>query len=246
MFAVSRIDANAESLTRFFAFIIALAIGEAFKQFVSQKDVRETKKEEKDDNADKKDVVPDKPDSEDKRHIHWDRLPALIAFMLLIVPFFHGICRLFYDRYEATLPLPSNYAEAMLIDFCAITILAATFFVLSRALPWEDSARFYQSVCCLLGFDLLWFVAEWKIVHCYQPETFVWAGINSVMFVVLGAILYADRALPTLFASRNSRLANTPRNVLDFLRNPIVLSVLMAVRTICDYGFNFPFYFPRS
>jgi O-antigen/teichoic acid export membrane protein len=89
-----------ESLRTIFVIILALAIGEAFKQFVS-----------------------DSAEKPEDRHIHWWRLPALLAFIVLVVPFSHGMARYFFDNYSAA-ARPKPYAPFLLFDTIVIILLS--------------------------------------------------------------------------------------------------------------------------
>jgi hypothetical protein len=86
-----------------FTIILALALTESFKQFVS-----------------------DRGDKTDKTLVHWDRLPSLLSFLFLVIPFFHGMSRYFFDRYVAgSLPVP--YATPLLLDSSVFVAESALF-----------------------------------------------------------------------------------------------------------------------
>ena len=76
-----------------FTILIALALGEALCQFVAA-DIRHP----------------------DDKAIQWNRLPALLIFLFLILPFFQGMNRYFYLTCLKTGSLPYNYPIWLAID----------------------------------------------------------------------------------------------------------------------------------
>src|ERR1700719_5182197 len=90
-----------------YTILLALAFGEAFKQFV--------------------------PDGD--QEIRWDRLPLLLAFLFMIFPFYHGMSRYFYSTYlhDPTARL-SPVAGILMFDGVCFLLMSACFFVLSRSL----------------------------------------------------------------------------------------------------------------
>ena len=115
------IQSGIESLGKLFAIVLALAIGEAFRQFVS--DGGET----------------------GNFKIRRDRIWALVGFVVLVVPFFHGMARYFFDVY-LTPPRPDHYGIFLLFDTFVFTVEAVIFFILARSLDPKDDRRFYKAV----------------------------------------------------------------------------------------------------
>jgi hypothetical protein len=112
-----------------FTIVLALALGEALKQFVS-------------DGA--------------ARAIHWDRLPSFASFILILFPFFQGMGQYLYTTYlNPATALPYHPAFLML-DGVVFMIEAAIFFVMSRALPARHWRRYYGAVLLLLLVDSIW------------------------------------------------------------------------------------------
>src|ERR1700744_2719449 len=101
---------------RVFQITVALALGESFKQFVADES-----------RAEKEDPS--------RRHLHFDRLPALCTFLCTIIPFFHGMSRYFYLTYLRTgTSLPETYALQLSFDSFCFVVESALFFTLARAL----------------------------------------------------------------------------------------------------------------
>ena len=192
------VRSSIESLGRLFSIVLALAIGEAFKQFVS-----------------------DKAEKPEDRHIHWDRLCALVAFIILVVPFSHGMARYFHETYKEG-ARPNPYALYLSIDSVAFTVEAIFFFVLSRSLPRVQWRRFHLTVVCLLLVDILWgaFAA-----FSHAPRMWPWVFVNIIAVILLGIVLWA-------FSEKNSW------HGLSF-----ALLVVIA-RTAADYYTSQEFYFP--
>ncbi len=116
---------------RAFTIVLALALAEAFKQFIA-----------------------DKADKPEDRVIHWDRLPALLSFLFLAFPFFHGMSRYFFVTYIHTTTPPPHYAVYLMIDGIAFLFESAMFFVMSRTLSAGQWRRYYLSVLLLLAIDV--------------------------------------------------------------------------------------------
>jgi len=102
-----KIESAVKSPTSIYAVVIALAISEAFMQFVL---------------------------GPDAGGIQWARLPSLCSLLLLVVAFYHGMSRHFCELYG---PMPSHhhYGMWLLVDCLAFTVEAALFFILARSLP---------------------------------------------------------------------------------------------------------------
>jgi hypothetical protein len=115
-----------------YGILLALALGEAFKQFV--------------------------PDGD--QDMRWDRLPFLIAFLFTIFPFFHGMNQYMYITYlhRPTLSV-AEVSGQLLFDSAMFMGMAGTFFVLSRSLSPNHWFRYYIATLVLLAVDTVWIVA---------------------------------------------------------------------------------------
>jgi hypothetical protein len=179
---------------------MALALGESFKQFVAERAVKET-----------------------DRAIHWDRLPSLLSFLLLIVPFYQGMSRYFYLTYGHVDKMPQPYALFLAFDGLIFMIEAALFFVMSRALPAAQWLRYYACVLILLIVDSIWVWAS-HYFHSSPIETWMFLnfGFGAVVLVML---LCARKCSAALWIS-------------------MVGAVIVLLRTGLDYWFNWSVYFP--
>lgn len=191
------VSSTAEDLRWIYGVIIALSIGEAFTQV----------------------VLP--PDSGVLR-IQWDRLPSLCSFILLVVPFYHGMSRYFSEMYDIA-KMGHHYGLWLLLDCLAFTVEAALFFVLARSLPKCLWTHFTLTVLVLLFWDVLWGAIAWK----YRTNTISsWVIVNLGTIIPLGAILLALRTSTSWWA--------------------VSLATLIVLgRTVADYGTGWGFYFPK-
>jgi nucleoside 2-deoxyribosyltransferase len=196
------VQSTIDSFKAFYTIILALAIGESFKQFVADK------------NADPK-----------NSHIQWDRLPALLSFLFLVVPFYHGMLRYFFDAYGLA-NRPSHYALRLSFDCLAFTFEAFLFFALSRVLLLVQWRRFYTTVVVLFMFDAAWVIID----RATGGHTILnWAYLDLGCSIILWLIL----------SNSKDYRADALRHALAWI--PVFLILL---RTFLDYELNNSFYFP--
>ena len=98
------------SLQAIYTIVLALSVGEAFKQ-----------------------IIPDAHRKPEEQKLNWDQLLGLISFLVLVFPFFQGMSRYLFVKYKEG-PLPDSYSIGLMVDCIAFTIESALFFVLSRTL----------------------------------------------------------------------------------------------------------------
>jgi len=151
-----------------FTIILALAFGEALKQFV----------------ADRSDAG--------NRHISWNRAPALLTFLLLLFPFFQGMYRYLFEVYQDQAVIPPDYGVRLLIDGIVFTSESAIFFVMSRALDPAQFRRFVGCVLCLVIVDAAWAVS----VLYYSPldrHIINWLSLDvTVAIIMIMALVYLN------------------------------------------------------
>ncbi len=140
------------------AIVLGLALGEAFKQLV--------------------------PDGD--QDIRKDRVPSLVAFLFMIIPFFHGISRYFYVTYltHAELKLGA-VAGRVMFDGATFMTLAAMFFIMCRSLSPSHWVRFHFSLLALLCVDTLWIVVS----IIYGVQLWSWLILNAILIALLVANL---------------------------------------------------------
>ena len=194
------IESTVQSLQWIYTVVIALAIGEAIGKVVG------------------------KDDTNSDRRIQWNRLAALIAFVFIVVPFYHGMARYLQTVYDPSSP-PSkfgwSYGIFLLFDVVVFAIEAFVFFVLARSLRPKDWTHFHGWVLILLIIDIGWgLVVRW--LHD-MTAILPWIVVNSVTLVVLFGV---RRSL----AHRSAGLG--------------VATAVVILRTVFDYVFTWSFYFP--
>jgi len=147
-------------------------------------------------------------------------LPAFVAFLVTLVPFWHGMNR-HLDR--CYLEKKSAVVQgALLLDFVTFFIEASLLF----AAAWSLRSGIYSfaALGALLLVDMLWgFISHQIHFPGQKSHVRMWSAINLVAIVI--AILVVD---------------------YPFQHKSIVLMVVAILRSIVDYGFCWDFYFPRQ
>lgn len=147
-------------------------------------------------------------------------LPAFVAFIFTVVPFWHGMNR-HLDR--CYLEKDGEVAEgAMLFDFSVFFIEASILLVAG----WTLRSGIV-TYCCLglvLLIDIVWgFTAH--LIHFPREKSHAvgWIIINLVAVLLgIGVMAY------------------------PFNWKPTVLMAIAIARSIADYGFGWQFYFPKN
>lgn len=200
-----------------FTIILALALGEAFKQFVS-----------------------DKAEKLQDRTMHWNRLPTLIIFLVTIIPFFEGMNRLFEVKYIHAASLRAVYPASLIVDSAAFMIESILFFVMSRALSPTQIGRVIVTLFFLFATDWARDLAE--VLH--TPYTHgPWFWQNLAALAVLGVALLWYQMSKTRFyrSDENDGFNNSLATVCL-----CVLATLAITRTLVDYYTTWNFYFPHT
>jgi 4-amino-4-deoxy-L-arabinose transferase-like glycosyltransferase len=185
-----------------FTVIIALSIGEALKQFIA-----------------------DKAEKPEDRAIHWDRFPALLSFLLLALPFFHGMSRYFFVVYTNASEVPQQYGAYLIFDGTAFTSMAALFFTMSRCLPAVQWRRYFFTIIILLAVDSLWILIA---VGKRGFPISVWLALNFALAIILIVLLITIR-------KRSFKLA---------IIASIICAVATAGTTLISYFIKWDVFFP--
>jgi hypothetical protein len=170
-----------ENIQSVYTIILALAVAEAFNQAI-----REAKPQA------------ERPATTFVRWFdcfHHSRVPSLIVFLLMVVPFFQGNQKYLFLQYIEPLhglhPLRVIPAAWLNIDCTVFTMEAGLFFVMARSLSAHRWQQFYASFIVLLTLDLIWAVAEKKHqkLHSAVPMEWIWSDlIMAAMFAVIIAV----------------------------------------------------------
>jgi hypothetical protein len=147
-------------------------------------------------------------------------LPVFVAFVVTLVPFYHGMNRHFDHCYlEKT---RSVVQGALLLDFAVFFLEASLLFAVAWSL--RSGLRGFVLLGVLLSVDMLWGVGSHFIHYAGEkPSILRWSVINLIAIgLAFGVLFY-----PT-----------------D--RRPALLMLIAIFRTVADYYFCWGFYFPGS
>jgi hypothetical protein len=157
------------------------------------------------------------------------RLPAFLAFMVTLVPFFHGMNRhldrcYLQDRVRAT-EAPRG---ALLFDFFVFFAQSSLLFLI--ALSVSEPQRAMMFLGALVASDVLWgLVSHWIHYHGENAEPGVNGPAAWAMVNVLSLALGLGVALTQIYS---------PETKLW------VLFILACARTVADYKVCWGLYFP--
>lgn len=146
-------------------------------------------------------------------------LPVFIAFVVTLVPFYHGMNRHFDHCYlEKTSTVVQG---ALLLDFGVFFLEASILFAVAWSL--RAGLRGFYLLGALLGVDMLWGVVSHFIHYSTEkPSILRWSVINLIAIGLASGVAF----YPT-----------------D--RRPVMLMLIAILRTVADYYFCWTFYFPR-
>lgn len=184
------IESTIKSLQWIYAIVIALSIGEAFKQIMS-----------------------DSAHDHKMYKIQWDRLPLLFSMLVLVVPFYHGMTRYFCEMYQSQC-INESYGIWLLIDCSVFTIEASLFFILARSLSRQYWLRFISVVMVLLFLDIEWGVLIWK---CRTASISDWVMVNLWTLPCLGTVLLIFRKSNSWWPILLTSLVILARTSADYL-----------------------------
>ncbi|HZD91014.1 MAG TPA: hypothetical protein VE224_13010 [Pseudolabrys sp.] len=180
--------------------IMALALGEALKVFVSGHD--------------------DTP-------LQWARLPALLAFLFVFVPFFQSISQFLYLTYLNPQTAPVFRPRFLLFDGIMYILEAACFYVMSHALAPRHWRHFYGAVLVLMAIDIVWS----GITYRRGIHVGAWIYIDAVIIVLLGG---------TMLYARGKHWQERGLTMLP----SYILMVVLGVTTAFSYWLESAIYFP--
>lgn len=185
---------------RAFTVVLALALSEAFKQ-----------------------AIADKAGEPEDRIVHWERLPTLLGFLLLIFPFFHGMNRHIFRAYLDVKSIPDFYSGFLMMDGIVFMLESAIFFVMSRALSPGQWRNFYWCILALMAIDTIWAA----LAHLRGAPVIPWIELNIALAVVCAVVLF--------FFKR-------PKSIIP----PTISAVTILVTTTLSYILMWEFYFGRQ
>lgn len=151
-------------------------------------------------------------------------LPQFLTFVVTIVPFFHGMNR-HLDR--CYLSQNSNPIEgALLFDFFVFFMEAMVLFSFAGTLS-SGSLQCFLILAILLFFDSLWsIISYWIHYKKFTRGPIVWCIINVITIVLLIFLYFHQYFQPEI--------------------KPWLFFIIAFCRTVSDYYFCWPFYFPET
>lgn len=193
-----RAERAVDSIARIYAVVIALALSESVKTLIT-----------KDSQGN--------PELDSKVFY---AIPALVGFIVTLVPFWHGMNR-HLDR--CYLEKKDGVAHgALLLDF-AVFFIEASLFLLAGWAVRSNLLTFY-CLGAILAIDSMWaFTAHWIHHPKEKSHSFKWCIINFVALAISVFIV-----------------------IYQFQYKDVGLMVIACVRSVCDYWFGWNFYFPLT
>jgi hypothetical protein len=176
--------------------VMALALGEALKLFVT---------------------------SRDDRPLQWERLPALLAFVFVFVPFFQSISQYLYLTYLNAQTAPPFRPGFLIFDGIMYILEAACFYVMAGALAPRHWRHFYGAVLVLMAIDIVWSA----ITYRRGIHVGAWILIDAVVIAVLGGTMWLARG-----------------RTLAMMLPSWILMVTLGLTTAASYWLESAIYFP--
>lgn len=147
-------------------------------------------------------------------------LPGFVSFLVTLIPFWHGMNRHLDRCYlEKSKPIVQG---ALLFDFATFCVEASFLF----AAGWSLRSGLITFYClgALLLVDMAWaFISHQIHFPGEKSHAVKWSTVNLVAMGLAVLIV----AFP-------------------FNAKPLVLMIVVVLRTIADYGFCWRFYFPTQ
>ena len=157
--------------------------------------------------------------------VRWRSMPLFVAFLVTIVPFYHGALRHLDDVYVGS-GLPHPRSGAVLVDFFVLFLEGCVFLGLATSINRPE--RFAWTYLLLLSVDVGWAALTSTVLAQERrlPTVLTWLKINSI-------------AIPTLILV----LALVYASGLD--EHDLLLAFLpifAAARSAVDYALEWRFY----
>ena len=164
--------------------------------------------------------------------IKLELLPFFLAFLVTLIPFYHGALRHLDITYVEQAGKQVR-AGGLLADFTALFIESCLLLALSLLLPTPQF--FAWGLLILLAFDSIWaFAAHLGFSQDRKPKAEPrWASINLVTTGVLAICFVIIGIFPPTAGTGEPKLA-------------ICIIAVSVVRTVVDYVSCWEFYYPSS
>lgn len=152
-----------------------------------------------------------------------ERMPVLIAFVVTVVPFFHGmnrhLDRCYVERQD------EHVRGVLLADFAVFFLEAAVLFAFAASI--SSGLEGFLILAALLALDTLWgLVSHWIHYRDATSSTRTWAMVNAVFVILIVLVYFLE-------------------GYADAVK-PWILALMAVVRTVADYKVAWSFYFPSE
>ena len=198
------LERSVDSLERIFAFIVALAVTDAIRVTFLGGSQNPT--------------------------LRWPTatvFAAFLAFLVTIVPFYHGMNRHLEECYIRREPRAEG---ALLFDFVFFFVEASLLFAITASLRDPNLGSFFF-LGILLFIDVVWATISNRIHYGQKAHGITtWTTVNLTMITVGAAIYFVAAKGAALSAEWQASL----------------LLVVAVLRSVLDYYFTWDFYFPKD
>ena len=160
---------------------------------------------------------------QDEVRFGWTTMPALLAYIVTLVPFYHGAERHLEDAYVDN-PRHGANPRRLLFDFGILFIEACV--LLGAAAVIQYPRALLSAFIALWVIDIFWGSAA-RLIFRLKDEVMTWAIINLVAVIVFGVLWLI-----------------TETTGLNDLGLAWALLGISLVRTAVDYATAWEFYFP--
>jgi hypothetical protein len=157
--------------------------------------------------------------------VRWRSMPLFFAFLVTVVPFYHGALRHLDDVYVGS-GLPHPRSGAVLVDFFVLFLEGCVFLGLATSL--DQPERFAWTYLVLLSVDIAWAALTSTVLshERHLASVLTWLKVNSVAVATLLLLL------GLIYASGFDEH--------DLLL--VVLPIFAAARSAVDYALEWRFY----
>ena len=150
-------------------------------------------------------------------------LPAFLTFIVIIVPFYQGMNRHLDNCY--IINTERHVEGALLFDFLVFFFEAIILYAFSASI--KSGLNCFIILGILLFVDVIWgLISHWIHYKEVKPGVIRWSIINFITIIAGTAVF-----LLSIYTDNNKAW---------------ILFLIALVRTVCDYGFSWQFYFPRN
>lgn len=161
------------------------------------------------------------------------KLILLVAFVVTIVPFYHGMERHLFETHIAGRDIDRTAGgrpSPILVDVFAFMIEGAILFTMGRSL--DNPSAFLKIWSALLIVDIIWSLIVWRYQKSTKP---IWVR-NNFIWLVIAWIVF----LGSPWIVENLGL---PAPYLQFTAASLI-GCAEVLRSIFDYKSHWDFYFP--